>query len=177
MGQDAKKTLNIGSGFNKMVGAINMDISPSCRPEVVWDMTITPWPFGDGEFERVNAYHVLEHVPDFWPCVQECARVLAVGGTLEVHVPHASSDSALTYRDHHRMFGANSFHGIYGPGFGTSAWGYDQRDTVPLRLVAQHLVAFKEYDWVARWFPRVMHFCAKHMRNFVWEHQFIFERV
>lgn len=177
MAQDARETLNIGSGFNKMLGAINLDRSASCNPDVVWDINDIPWPFEDGRFIRVNAFHIIEHLTDYWPVISECARVLEPGGILEIHVPHASSDSALTYRDHYRMIGSNSFHGIQDTAHGTSAWAWDEKNTVPLMFVDQYLVPFKQYEWMARWCPHVLHFCAKHLRNFVWEHQFIFKRV
>lgn len=160
-----------------MVGAVNMDISASCHPDLQWDIAAVPWPLKSASFDKVNAFHIMEHLPDFWPAFEECARVLRVGGKLEIRTPHASSDSALTYRDHYRVFSGNSFHGSIGSGPSTNAWAYEQYNTVPLKLIDQRLVEFKEYAWMARWCPRLLHWCAKHLRNFVWEHQFIFERV
>lgn len=39
-------------------------------------------PFGDGAFDLVNLFNVLEHVPDDRGALAECARVLAPGGVL-----------------------------------------------------------------------------------------------
>ena len=44
-------------------------------------------PFADGEFDRVVAAEVLEHVPDDRTAIAELARVLRPGGTLAVTVP------------------------------------------------------------------------------------------
>jgi SAM-dependent methyltransferase len=44
-------------------------------------------PFADGEFDRVVAAEVLEHVPDDGTAIAELARVLRPGGTLAVTVP------------------------------------------------------------------------------------------
>jgi SAM-dependent methyltransferase len=44
-------------------------------------------PFGDGSFDVVTAYDVVEHVEDDVGFVRELARVLAPGGALAVHVP------------------------------------------------------------------------------------------
>jgi SAM-dependent methyltransferase len=44
-------------------------------------------PFGDGSFDIVTAYDVVEHVEDDRTFVTELARVLAPGGALAVHVP------------------------------------------------------------------------------------------
>jgi SAM-dependent methyltransferase len=44
-------------------------------------------PFGDGEFDRVVAAEVLEHIPDDGDAIAELVRVLRPGGTLAVTVP------------------------------------------------------------------------------------------
>ncbi len=44
-------------------------------------------PFADGEFDRVVAAEVLEHIPDDVAAMSELARVLRPGGTMAVTVP------------------------------------------------------------------------------------------
>jgi SAM-dependent methyltransferase len=44
-------------------------------------------PFADGEFDRVVAAEVLEHIPDDQTAIAELARVLRPGGTIAVTVP------------------------------------------------------------------------------------------
>ena len=44
-------------------------------------------PFSDGEFDRVVASEVLEHIPDDDRAVSELVRVLRPGGTIAVTVP------------------------------------------------------------------------------------------
>jgi len=44
-------------------------------------------PFVDGEFDRVVAAEVLEHIPDDTTAIAELARVLRPGGTMAVTVP------------------------------------------------------------------------------------------
>jgi SAM-dependent methyltransferase len=44
-------------------------------------------PFPDGEFDRVVAAEVLEHIPDDEAAIAELARVLRPGGTMAVTVP------------------------------------------------------------------------------------------
>ncbi len=44
-------------------------------------------PFADGEFDRIVAAEVLEHIPDDRRAIAELARVLRPGGTLAVTVP------------------------------------------------------------------------------------------
>jgi SAM-dependent methyltransferase len=44
-------------------------------------------PFADGEFDRVVAAEVLEHIPDDEAAITELVRVLRPGGTMAVTVP------------------------------------------------------------------------------------------
>jgi SAM-dependent methyltransferase len=44
-------------------------------------------PFADGEFDRIIAAEVLEHIPADIQAIEELARVLRPGGTLAVSVP------------------------------------------------------------------------------------------
>ena len=44
-------------------------------------------PYPDGEFDRIVAAEVLEHIPDDDTAIAELARVLRPGGTLAVTVP------------------------------------------------------------------------------------------
>jgi len=44
-------------------------------------------PFADGEFDRVVAAEVLEHIPDDTTAIGELVRVLRPGGTIAVTVP------------------------------------------------------------------------------------------
>jgi SAM-dependent methyltransferase len=44
-------------------------------------------PFADGEFDRVVAAEVLEHIPDDTTAMAELSRVLRPGGTIAVTVP------------------------------------------------------------------------------------------
>ena len=44
-------------------------------------------PFADGEFDRVIASEVLEHIPDDTRAIAELVRVLRPGGTMAVTVP------------------------------------------------------------------------------------------
>jgi len=44
-------------------------------------------PFADGEFDRIVAAEVLEHIPEDSTAIAELARVLRPGGTLAVTVP------------------------------------------------------------------------------------------
>jgi hypothetical protein len=165
--------LNIGCGMDKMPGWVNVDRYDICKPDVVLDLNKPEWPWADNSVDGILAKHVLEHLSEYWTAFKECGRILKVGGTLEVRVPDASSDDALGFRDHLRLFNGNSFFGILGYRHGTNAFAMKEQESVPLRLVSFNRVPFKKYYWMPQ---RLLKFCAEHMRNFVWEQRFVFRK-
>ena len=171
--------LNIGCGFNKMIGDgwVNVDAFDVCKPDIVHDLNEIPWPFLDKSVDHILARHVFEHLVDWWGAFNECARVLKVGGTLDMRVPHDSSSTAMGYRDHLHVFTPDSFHGIHRKTAGQNAWAMTEIDSVPIEMVDYGLVPFEKYMWMTKWCPRLLAFCADHMRNFIWEQRFTFRRM
>lgn len=169
--------LNIGCGLDKLPGYVNVDLYGEVDQRV--DLSQYPWPWADKSADEIVAKHVIEHIPgDWWPFLEECARVLKPGGALYISCPHESSSTALTYRDHHHVFAPNSFHGTVGATHGTSAWAMETMNTVPLKLTTYRMVPFKQYNWMTRWpFNRLLLFCSRHLRNFIHEQIFVFTRT
>lgn len=176
MGTHVKPTLlNLGCGTNHLIGYVNVDAYGS--PDVVWDLNMFPYPWADNSVDGIEMWHVLEHIPNWWSAFTECARILKPGGYFQVRVPDESSATALTYRDHLHVFSLRSFHGIRGAQSGTNSWAATEAESVPLMLREYYQVPFTEYQWMAKWCPRVLRFCANHLRNFIWEQRFIFVKV
>jgi SAM-dependent methyltransferase len=99
MGEDDSKViLNIGCGFRKMKGAVNVDAFPNCEPDVLWNLNKTPWPWADESVDMIHAHQVMEHLDDWWAALKECSRILKVGGTLEISVPDHTSTIDMGYR-------------------------------------------------------------------------------
>jgi SAM-dependent methyltransferase len=171
--------LNIGCGHNKMVGEgwVNVDAYANCKPDIVHDLNVAPWPFPDNSVDLIYARHVFEHLQNWWVALEECARILKPGGVLDMRVPHDSSSSAMGYRDHFHIFTPDSFHGTIGRKHGTNAWAEDCLDSIPLQMISFSLHPFEKYKWMIKWCPRVLAFCAEHLRNFIWEQQFKFVKV
>jgi SAM-dependent methyltransferase len=101
--------LNLGCGVKPLPDAVNLDISPNVRADVVHDLNVTPWPFEAGTFDEVHAYDVLEHVVDVVPVLEEIHRICRPGAVVHVTVPHFSSANAFTDVTHRHWFGWNSF--------------------------------------------------------------------
>jgi hypothetical protein len=83
--------LNIGCGFNKRQGYINVDSQSECEPDVVANLE-QPWPFEDNSVEEVYANHALEHMGEttagFLAIMKEMYRVCADGAKIYIQVPH-----------------------------------------------------------------------------------------
>jgi len=165
--------LILGCGIEKMPNAINVDLYG--EPDVIWDLNQTPLPFEDNSMEAIYASHVMEHLPGWWACFVDCARILRPGGLLYIHVPHISSDTMVTYRDHVSVIARESFVGIQNHGMSNNAWAKTVHQTVPLVLMEHRIVPFDRFAWLLK-VPWLLKFCARHLRNFIWESQFIFRK-
>lgn len=91
--------LNLGCGFNKLEGHVNVDKEAACHPDQVMDMEKLPWPFQDDTFTDVMAYHSLEHVgqtPEVWiGILKELWRVCKPGALVRIAVPHPRHENFL----------------------------------------------------------------------------------
>jgi SAM-dependent methyltransferase len=169
--------LNLGCGTNREPNHINVDAFATVNPDVVWDLNVTPYPWAANSVDGIMMYHVLEHLDNWWEAFTECARILKPGGYLRIHVPDESSATALTYRDHVRVFGLASFHGIHGRESGTNAWARTVEGSIPLMQEFYAQVPYKKYEWMIWSCPWLLRFCAAHLRNFIWEQQFVFRKI
>jgi SAM-dependent methyltransferase len=99
-----KKILSLGCGRRKAEsGVVRVDISEEMKPDVVWNLDHTPWPFPDSEFDVVECFDVIEHVESVVNCLQEVHRVLRPGGRITLTTPHFSCANSFidpTHRHH-----------------------------------------------------------------------------
>lgn len=83
--------LNIGCGFDKKEGYLNIDKMADCEPDQVVDLE-GPWPFKDNSVGEISASHVLEHIGQasetFLNIMKEIYRVCADGAKIHIQVPH-----------------------------------------------------------------------------------------
>lgn len=92
-----------------------LDWSPACKPDVVHDLNVLPYPFIDNEFDEIHAYEVLEHLGRqgdwkfFLDQFAELWRILKPGGMLFGSVPLPSSPWAWGDPSHTRVIALESF--------------------------------------------------------------------
>ncbi|OIP20732.1 MAG: hypothetical protein COW69_00110 [Candidatus Huberarchaeum crystalense] len=91
------KILDIGCGRNKYKSITKGDIVISLdrvklhRVDIVHDLEKFSLPFRDNEFDKVIAFHVLEHIKNFIPLMAELHRIMKAGAILEIKVPFYSA--------------------------------------------------------------------------------------
>jgi len=86
-----------------------LDYSPDCNPDVVHDLEVLPFPFGDNTFDEIHAYEVLEHTGNqgdwrfFFDQFSELHRILKPDGLLLATVPRHDSVWAWGDPSHRRV--------------------------------------------------------------------------
>jgi hypothetical protein len=88
--------LNLGCGFHKYEGWINVDSQTGCSPDVVLDLAKENWPWKDGSVSHVRFSHSLEQIPhvrsDLIHVFRELYRVCASETTVEILCLHPRHD-------------------------------------------------------------------------------------
>lgn len=99
------RELLIGCGHRreKLFGPLNepiewknvttLDANPRCKPDILFDLNFSQWPFDDNTFDEIHAYEVLEHlgrqgdVQSFFSTFNEIHRILKPNGFLYATCP------------------------------------------------------------------------------------------
>jgi SAM-dependent methyltransferase len=175
------KVLNIGCGNTvfKAPNVVNVDLNSEFA-DVVWDLSKTPLPFKDQEFDHIIANHVLEHVPNWWECFKELARIVKIGGVIEVWGP-GPGDTQLGYRDHINVINACSFSGIRGTHRNSGNAWFDKdvaangyvKDLERVRTEVHIIRAI----WLALAPKCIKRIIVNHWQNVVYEIGFLFRRL
>lgn len=116
--------LEVGSGPNRLFErSTTLDLSPDCRPDVLHDLNVTPYPLPSDRFDLIVCLHVLEHVDRLVEATGELHRLLKPGGRLFVEVPYFSSVFFFTDPTHRHAFSTRSFD-YYVEGTSVAKFGY-----------------------------------------------------
>ncbi|MFZ1970831.1 MAG: methyltransferase domain-containing protein [Candidatus Nanoarchaeia archaeon] len=100
--------LNLGCGQVKLDGYLNCDISSTVNPDMVINLE-KKLPFKDDSVDEIIAYHVIEHVWNIIPLINEMHRVVKKGGRIDIRVPYYSSSAAASDLTHLHPFSFTSF--------------------------------------------------------------------
>ena len=105
-----KKRLILGSAGCRDENAVTLDINPKHKPDIIHDLNLTPWPVDDNAFGEIICHHVLEHLNDLSPAMEELYRICTGDGAIYIEVPHHTSWCANT-PEHKLRFNYFAFDG------------------------------------------------------------------
>lgn len=120
--QSPLRVVDVGVGATKQkAGAWGLDVVAHGNVDVVADLR-RGLPFPDRSVDRVYAVHVLEHLPDLVPLLNELHRVLVPGGILHAMSPHWQHVNAVADPTHVRFFDVQTFKWFCRPRPGLNTW-------------------------------------------------------
>lgn len=161
------KVLNIGCGLNKVPGAVNLDRSPAVNPDVVFDLELCgtdPLPFSDDTFDIVLGSHILEHIHNILPLMQELHRVAKPDAKATFAVPYGGNDIAFEDPTHVRFFFLRSFQYFSQAMYGSADYGYRgdwETDSIILKIRPDRVPPNLHAEQVAEMLHAVRNVCEE----------------
>lgn len=126
MSKDLKK-LHLGCGRDILQGWINLDAVPLEGVDVVANLDecrTTKLPFGNDSIDEFLANHVIEHLHNCLPFMEELHRIAKPNAKAVFRVPYGSSDDAFEDPTHRRQLFLNSFQYFSQPLYWRADYGY-----------------------------------------------------
>ncbi|MCJ7747939.1 MAG: class I SAM-dependent methyltransferase [Desulfobacterales bacterium] len=102
--------LNLGSGYQKLDGFVNIDFRPETNPDLCIDV-IKGLPYEDNSVDEVRAFDFLEHIPTdkTITVIEEIYRVLKADGRFESFIPSTDGRGAFQDPTHRSFWNRNSW--------------------------------------------------------------------
>jgi len=99
--------LNLGCGHDRPHGFVGLD-KVDLGQEIVWNLE-EGIPLPDNSVIEVRCVHVLEHIKNLIPLMNEIYRVCKDGATIYIEVPHSETPQAWQDPTHVRAFNEYSW--------------------------------------------------------------------
>jgi len=105
------RILNLGCGARPVKGATNHDlIKHHDYVDITHDLNVLPWPWNDGEFDKIVSHSVFEHLDiDLVKAMNECWRILEPGGMITIKLPYWNSATTWADPTHRRGYALKVF--------------------------------------------------------------------
>lgn len=117
--------LDVGAGNTTTKGYATIDVN--IKADFNFDLEtcqLQQLPFEDDTFTSIRCSHVLEHIHNLLPLMQELHRVTIPGGQMLIRVPYGSSDNADEDPTHVRRFFTDSCGYFSQAAYGNADYGY-----------------------------------------------------
>jgi SAM-dependent methyltransferase len=121
--------LHLGCGRTRLPEFINVDVVPGPAVDLVLDFdTCGPggavFPYPDNSVDESYASHLIEHLRNPLPFMQELWRVTRAGGVATFLCPYGSSDDAFEDPTHVRQYFLHSWGYFSQPFYWRADYGY-----------------------------------------------------
>ncbi|MEW6558298.1 MAG: class I SAM-dependent methyltransferase [Elusimicrobiota bacterium] len=163
------KILDIGCGNNKKhPDAVGIDFSSDSNAEIIHNLNIFPYPFGDNEFDLVYMVSILEHLDNIFKVMEEVWRITKNGGKIIIFGPTRFSSALYDDPEHKRAFTLKSFDYFIE---GTKSYRYKKSKVCFSKIKSEYQMEWnkKNYSLYERcvlwWANKHPVFYTKHMES------------
>lgn len=154
--------LDIGCGPKKAPGFVGMDRHDYGDTDIIWNVEQYPWPLDENSCDELRSWHLVEHLKDLKPFLNEVHRVGKNGALFQFATPHFSSRDSWNDPTHIQHYSLH-FTDIFTDGYLKGQWG--NFELVDRRLSFGSFL----YTWRSRLIFKVIG--AKHWEKFfAWRH-------
>ncbi len=122
-----EKKLHLGCGRTILPDWINLDFVEGPGVDVIANLDKCediPLPFEDNSIDTIYGSHLLEHIRNPLPLMQELHRIAKPNAKAEFRLPYGSSDDAFEDPTHVRQYFLNSFGYFSQPFYWRADYGY-----------------------------------------------------
>lgn len=106
--------LNLGCGAHKSISTeemkwINIDKDPGVKPDLIIDLEEAKLPFESSTIDEIYCSHLLEHIRNFNPLMEETYRVCKPGAKVVIRAPYGLSEAGIADTTHIRLLCFRTF--------------------------------------------------------------------
>lgn len=119
--------INVGCGRNIIPEWINLDYAELPGVDIVFDLELCEnhqIPLSDDSINEILLSHVIEHIKNILPMMQELHRISRTSAKMIIRVPYGSSDDAYEDPTHVRQLFLGSFGYFSQPYYWRADYGY-----------------------------------------------------
>lgn len=87
--------LNLGCGEAKKEGYVNIDNREEVNPDLLVDLEEAKLPYRTSSVDEIYTSHLLEHIHNFIPLMEELYRVLKPNGKVVIYAPYGLSEGGI----------------------------------------------------------------------------------